>query len=384
MNGNVVNKYVNISGLNLTENNRGTAALGYGAFSFLLKKDFLKRGDIVVRFKYFRSFRDYKKNHVVTDNILCEGEKITIITVPVFFIEKKIAEKIGFVFPCTRFGKIIKKLRWVAAINGGDGFSDIYDTKTFKNRLIEMNIAMKKHIPVIFLPQTLGPFSSKDNKNIADAILKYADVVYIRDDKYISELKKLKVKYEITKDLSAYMQPQAFKIDILPNAVGLNISGLAYSNTFQSLAGQFGTYPYLVQRIISYFQSQKVPLYLIPHSYNFNNPERSNDDLEAIKNVYAKLQNKEYIYIVNRDMIAPEVKFVISKMHYFIGTRMHANFAAIYTHVPLFGLAYSYKFQGAFENNGIFGCTAMINNISKPECDKIVEQIAQKYKNEKK
>ena len=83
-------------------------------------------------------------------------------------------------------------------------------------------------------------------------------------------------------------------------------------------------------------------------------------------------------------MIAPEVKYVISKMHYFIGTRMHANFAAIYTHVPLFGLAYSYKFQGAFENNGVFGSTAMINNISKAECDKIIEQIIQKYKNEKK
>ena len=93
MNGKFVNKYVNISGLNLTENNRGTAALGYGAFSFLLKKEFLKRGDIVVRFKYFRSFRDYINNRVVTDYILCEGEKITILTVPVFFIEKKITEK---------------------------------------------------------------------------------------------------------------------------------------------------------------------------------------------------------------------------------------------------------------------------------------------------
>lgn len=42
-------------------------------------------------------------------------------------------------------------------------------------------------------------------------------------------------------------------------------------------------------------------------------------------------------------------------MSFFIGTRMHANFAAIYTGVPLFGLAYSYKFEGAFNANGLDG-----------------------------
>ena len=58
---------------------------------------------------------------------------------------------------------------------------------------------------------------------------------------------------------------------------------------------------------------------------------------------------------------------------------MHANFAAIYTNTPLFCLAYSYKFQGAFEANGIFDSTAIINNISEKECAYIVEKIFQKY-----
>lgn len=50
---------------------------------------------------------------------------------------------------------------------------------------------------------------------------------------------------------------------------------------------------------------------------------------------------------------------------------MHANFAAIYTNVPLFGLAYSYKFQGAFERHGIYNRTSMINNISIKEAKDI-------------
>jgi hypothetical protein len=43
--------------------------------------------------------------------------------------------------------------------------------------------------------------------------------------------------------------------------------------------------------------------------------------------------------------------------------------------VPVFGLAYSFKFQGAFENNGIYNRTAMINNITSADIPGIISQI---------
>ena len=85
------------------------------------------------------------------------------------------------------------------------------------------------------------------------------------------------------------------------------------------------------------------------------------------------------IILIDQDLISPQIKFIISQMKFFIGTRMHANFAAMYTGVPLFGLAYSYKFQGAFEANGIYDSTAMINNINEQDVDVIIERIAIKY-----
>ena len=68
-------------------------------------------------------------------------------------------------------------------------------------------------------------------------------------------------------------------------------------------------------------------------------------------------------------------------MAFFIGTRMHANFAAIYSGVPVFGLAYSYKFEGAFNANGLDGKnqTAMINNIKIEDIDEIIKQIENAY-----
>lgn len=372
-------KYVIISGLDLTDNNRGTAALGYGSFYFLKEHGFLRDKDVVVTFGYYNNFFKSSNTTVKESEVEFEGFKIKYLRIPVLKLEKKLLDKFGIVLPFTRFGKIIRNLRWVAAINGGDGFSDIYSTETFISRLHETNFAMKRNIPVIILPQTIGPFKEESNRTIANRILQYATRIYVRDDKFIKELNSMGLKYEMTKDLSAYMKPQSFDIEIKPNAVGLNVSGLTYSNTFRTLSGQFASYPYLVKAIIRYFQTLNVPIYLIPHSYNYNNPEASNDDLVAIRDLYANLENKGNVYVVDRDMVSPQVKYVISQMSFFIGTRMHANFAAIYTKVPLFGLAYSYKFQGAFEASGIFDSTAMINNISESECDAIVKRIAYKY-----
>lgn len=376
-------KYVVISGLNLRDNNRGTAALGYGSFYFLKENGFLRDKDVVVTFGYYNNFFKSSNTTVKESEVEFEGFKIKNLRIPVLKLEKKLLDKFGIVLPFTRFGKIIRNLRWVAAINGGDGFSDIYSTETFISRLHETNIAMKCNIPVIILPQTIGPFKEESNRVIANRILQYATRIYVRDDKFIEELNSMGLKYEMTKDLSAYMKPQPFDIDIEPNAVGLNVSGLTYSNTFRTLSGQFASYHYLMKAIVRYFQSQNVPIYLIPHSYNYNHPEESNDDLVAIKDLYAKLEDRTNVHVIDRDMISPQVKYVISRMSFFIGTRMHANFAAIYTKVPLFGLAYSYKFQGAFEANGIYDSTAMINNITEEECDAIVVKISNKFKQTK-
>lgn len=373
-------KYVVISGLNLRDNNRGTAALGYGSFYFLKEKGFLRKDDIVITFGYYNNFFKSDNISVKESELEIEVLKIKCQRIPVFRLEKKLLDKFGLVLPFSRFGRIIRNLRCVAAINGGDGFSDIYSTKTFLSRLHETNIAMKCNIPVVILPQTIGPFKEQANRTIANRILRYAKKIYVRDDKFVKELDNMGLKYELTKDLSAYMKPQPFDIDIKPNAVGLNVSGLTYSNTFRTLSGQFASYPYLIKAIIRYFQSQNVPIYLIPHSYNYNQPEVSNDDLVAIRDLYAKLEDKTNVYVVDRDMVSPQVKYVISRMSFFIGTRMHANFAAIYTKVPLFGLAYSYKFQGAFEANGIYDSTAMINYTTTEECDAIVLKISDKFK----
>ena len=376
-------KYIVISGLLLNDNNRGTAALGYGVFPFLCSKGLLSERNIIIKFKYVKNILKKQNRSIKTEKINIGGNNYNLMTVNVFFLEKWLLDKLNILLPFTRFKRTIKNIAYIAAINGGDGFSDIYNTQTFLSRLKEIRIAMKRNIPLIMLPQTIGPFEHLKNRKIADKILRYADKIFVRDNKFVSELEKMGLEYEQTKDLSAYMKPEPWNINIKPNSIGINVSGLAYSNSFRTLSGQFDAYPELIDRLILHIRDKGHTVYLIPHSYHYGIPEPDNDDMVACRTAYERLTDKSNVVFIDKDLISPQVKYVISKMSFFIGTRMHANFAAIYSRVPLFGLAYSYKFEGAFTANGLNGkrLTAMINNISKDDIDKIIKKIDKAYTN---
>lgn len=368
-----------ISGLNLNDGNRGTAALGYGSISFLEARKILKKEDALVNIRIYKNvFKRIYHSNITTiikyNNLIF---KHTIVNV--FILEVILFKKFGLLLPFTSFGKMCKRLRLVAAINGGDGFSDIYGTETFLSRLPETLLAMKLGIDVIQLPQTLGPFNDASNYLIAKKILLYSSKVYVRDDKFVHELNKIGVEFELTKDLSYYMQPDPWNINIPPNSIGINVSGLAYSNKYQTLKGKFTYYPSLIDAIIQHFQELNCPVFLIPHSYIYGCPETNNDDMVACKLAYEKLACKDNIYFIDKDLTSPQVKYVISKMSFFIGTRMHSNFAAIYTNVPVYGLAYSYKFEGAFKANGIEGQTSNIVDIKQNDITKIITEIDKVY-----
>ena len=367
-------KYVLISGLFLNANNRGTAALGYGSFTFLINNGFIHEGQEFLEIRYVRYPWKYKDSRKI---ISIQGKDYYHNTVYVFSLFSRLQRENNIVPPLTKISRLKKDISIVAAINGGDGFSDIYGTESFYSRLPEIKLAMSYGIPVILLPQTIGPFEEEKNYNLARKILKYSSSVYVRDEKFIKELDKMGVKYILSKDLSAFMLPQQWNINIEPGSIGLNVSGLAYSNTYRKLSGQFDYYPELIQGVIDYFQNKGKKIYLIPHSYNYYVPEESNDDMVACREVYENLRNKRNVVLIDKDLSSPQIKYVISKMSFFCGTRMHANFAAIYSNVPVFGFAYSYKFEGAFNYNGQDGKrqTAMINNIKHNDVEYILKKL---------
>ena len=374
-------KYVNLSAFGLNQPNRGNSALCYGTVTFLTEKGLLSSNHEIINFRFYRNPFKVKTIFTQKENLRINEQDYKFIQFPVNGIQRWLLIKFGILLPFTKFKHYVKNMEYEAAAYGGDGFSDIYGDKLFLARLTQTIPLMAAKIPLILLPQTIGPFGCEKNKLLAHNILRYASRIYVRDNKYEEQLKALGLKYEKTKDLSAYMIPESWTIEICPRSIGINVSGLAYYNKFVGLEGQFDNYPELINRLICFYRDKGHKIYLIPHSYNYFNPEKANDDFLACKEAYEQLLDKTDVTFVNKNLTSPQVKYLISKMSFFIGTRMHANFAAIYTGVPVFGLAYSYKFAGAFNANGLDGDkqTAMINNMRFKDIDKIIKKIDSFY-----
>jgi len=373
-------KYIDISGFNIRQANRGNAALSYGAISYLMEKGYLNDGQELIKYRPYSNFLKKENIKPKTIEYTIAGKKWVYNQIPIFILEKWLIEKLGIILPFTHFGRTIKQVALEAADYGGDGFSDIYGTSSFLGRMNQTFLLWKANVPLILLPQTIGPFTKKENYDLAVKIMRYAKEICVRDEKFIPELEKLGLKYTLTKDISAFMQPEPWDIDIASKAVGFNVSGLAYFNSFSGLEGQFDVYPEIVEKIIDHFRSKECTVYLIPHSYNYNKPDNQ-DDLLACRKAYERLADKSNVVLVDKDMTAPQVKYIISKMSFFMGARMHANFAAIYTGVPVFGTAYSYKFQGAFDANGLDGAkqTEMLNNLKEEDIPAYIDKIEKYY-----
>lgn len=373
-------KYIDISGLDLHDSNRGTAALSYGAIPFLEAKGYLKDGQELISFHRYNKFWKRTNIKIQQEEISVNGKIYRRTIVPIHNIEYRLVHKFGIILPFTQFGRYVRQVELEAAIYGGDGFSDIYGTGSFIGRMNQTWILRRAGVPLLFLPQTMGPFKEKKNYDIAVQLLRSAKEIYVRDNKFVSELDKLGLIYTETQDLSAYMIPEPWDVEIKENAVGLNVSGLAYSNNFNGLEGQFDAYPELIERTINHFRAKGCTIYLIPHSYNYNKPI-ADDDMVACREAYNRLNDKSGIILIDKDLVSPQIKYLISQMTFFIGARMHANFAAIYTGVPVFGMAYSYKFEGAFNANGLDGKTqtAMINNLRVEDIDNYIAKIESFY-----
>lgn len=379
--GKSMKKYLMLSDFNIRSNNRGTAALGYGAIAFLLKYGYIDEDYELIRYRFYRN---PLRNHPICDTIELDinGRKWKYHTITTWFFEKWLY-KYKLLFINTLFRKTITDLKLVAALNGGDGLTDIYGERLLNSRLPEMNFATELNIPFIIMPQTIGPFHEDNNKQRILNILRKAIKIYVRDTNFVDELVKNNLPYEEKNDLSFYMQPLPFPIEIQKPCVGINVSGLAFSNKFGNLVGQFDAYPKLMTELVKLFQSKGCHVYIIPHSYNVNKPEKNNDDMEASKIFYDGLDNKTNVHFIDKDLISPKVKYLISQMDFFVGTRMHANYAAIFTNTPVFGLAYSYKFKGAFEKNGIYNRVCEINNLPEPDVEKVVFEIEKAYDEER-
>lgn len=284
----------------------------------------------------------------------------------------------------------------IGAINGGDSFSDIYGLWSFIYGAIPMIITILLGKELTLLPQTYGPYYSPLASAIARWIILRSAKVLSRDHDSIPLIQKLVKKSKINVDITfcpdvaftlPYAFPAAFKTD--PPAevfgkgtwVGINISGLLLHNT-DTGANRFGLrfdYRAFIMRTIEQLLSETpAKIILIPHTYGGMGSAES--DTHASRQIYERLKDKykNRLYLVTGDYREFEVKGIIGRCDFFIGSRMHACIAAISQSVSTAAVAYSKKFFGVFEGVGL---ETMVVDARSVKLDDAVRRINVLYQN---
>ena len=305
------NLEVGIINGSLTSPNLGVQALTYSIIQIF--NEICDEINLNLKITLIDSFDKYSQNHIYI------GDKNIPIISKVFKTSKKLIfdknyqSNISYLIKCDL----------VLDLGGGDSWSDIYGKKRFYVSWVTLFTLSLKKIPVIFPPQTIGPFKNNLVRIFANFIMKKCVSIYPRDE--------ISAKY-----LSKYLPTKRYYT--IPD-----IGGYSKNNQF----GLKSNYKDLMENIIDFFiKKDNVKVFLIPHVIE-RSEDNVEDDIFACKEIKKKYGECNMAPVFSSPI---EAKSFISKMNFFIGARMHSCIAAFSSNVPVVPLGYSRKFLGLFTN----------------------------------
>ncbi|NMB56477.1 polysaccharide pyruvyl transferase family protein [Candidatus Beckwithbacteria bacterium] len=354
-------KYIILVGANFNSYNRGVGALSYATID-------------LVREKYPKAqFTILKLHHVIQNRKLenCDAVYFSKVELIFYFLLSFLKIKIGKIQKFIVYDLVID-------LGEGDSFTDMYEIK----RIIALTMlkVMFKNwgLKVLMFPQTIGPFRTLIGKILAKWGLEKVDKIYVRGQYSYNLVKNLfgyENKMELASDMGFLLKPQIVQTEIFTSGqkyIGINISGLLLDSKerFSLLQKEFD-YEKLIDNLITFFLKKNFNLVLVSHTYALDR-KIPFDDLRACKYFAQKFNNKR-IFLIKDDYNSRELKYLISKCEFFVGSRMHACIAAASTFVPLSSIAYSHKFLGVFAQLGILQTVANPKEMTEEECFTLIK-----------
>lgn len=270
--------------------------------------------------------------------------------------------------------RVIARSQAVLDISGGDSFTDVYGPKRFRAMILTKRLALDAGVPLILLPQKLGPFSDPSFRAEAISVLRAATAVWVRDAQSYDFLREAlgadfdPERHRLGVDVAVALParpPETLGVvssrwlagDSTIPLAGLNVSGLL-CNDRDSARHSFGLKEFHTDQIDALAQAlltshANLRLLLVPHVQRPDgDPESDLDAARALKTRLGAL-GEGRVHVLEETLNAMELKWVLSRLDWFAGARMHATIGAFSSGVPTLGLGYTDKAQGVFAECGI-------------------------------
>lgn len=244
------------------------------------------------------------------------------------------------------YWKALKPLDLMLDIGAGDSFADIYPDKRFAYMLATKELCLWRGIPLVFSPQTIGPFSRHPHVTLAGRVMEKARAVFARDPMSFEAIEKLAPHARRFQAIDV-----AFALPFTPAPkgpgvrAGVNVSGLLYSGGYggQNDYGLTIDYKAFTERLIAGLLERGATVELIAH---VTTPIARDDDARAAEAIHKLFPQT---VVVPAFASPSEAKSHISGLDFLVAARMHASIAAWSSGVAVLPVSYSRKFEGLYK-----------------------------------
>ena len=310
------------------------------------EEDIKRYGNYDVKFNILKYV--YKTN----DNNFSLLNKIIffLIRIKIFEMCSKIRLKPYFLFSNSLSQKIREYADFDLVIAAGGGYLLTRTNGGIFPLLVttyDFYIANFFNKPYILYNQSIGPFYKKWQFNLLKPSLRKAKKLILREDISFKRLSEYNLSNIIlSSDIAFNLTSQGNDILNRYSFSEVNVNfGLTVRNwltedkqqIYESELAKF------IETILS--EDDKAFFYFIPQVIY---SEMGDDDLVTSRKIFNMLSEKykSRVVIIDLDPSAEKLKYIVSQMNYFIGTRMHSNIFALSSLVKTIAIAYEPKTTG--------------------------------------
>lgn len=268
-------------------------------------------------------------------------------------------------------------------ISCGGGYMQSFNIKHFLTDFIyhytQLYITRFYKKPYYIFAQTIGPFS-KITKKLVAPIINDATAVFAREK---ISFDYVKANFDnknvvLTSDVAFLLNSQTinnFQIKKNGTNVGVTLRSWNFPNHInaQHLKDK---YQQSIVEFIDWLTRNDTNVFIMPQCIG---PSTDNDLIISNK-IYNKIQNKNKVKVVDKDLTPGQLKYLYGKMDYFVGTRMHSNIFSLSEGIPCLAISYDPKTDGIME---LFGLSDYVIDINEIDTKKLIQTFKKLVQNKK-
>jgi colanic acid/amylovoran biosynthesis protein len=276
---------------------------------------------------------------------------------------------------------------------GGYQFGDPWGEKHAWRKATAVKHWFRSGIPVFFLPQAWGPFSSTSRCNAIRTIINTATLSFARDKTSLAEVQRLvgkdnpKVRFahdvawnfrgddlsagrQLVREAGLLLKANTMTVCLTPNLkVYRKFEGTGAKNEY------IGALTHIVEHLCRVHNAQVI---LVGHVILEDNSEKK-DDRTLCNYILSSLDRSLPVIHLDKVLSAAQIKSVIGNSDLLLSSRYHALIAGLSQGIPAATIGWSHKYDELMREVNLSSNVISLPKANKEilkEIDAIVGQIA--------